>query len=480
MYGGAAGRRWMNIRPVSGTMFQRRDIPPVLLLLLLIILVMLTLSQILVVHNGRYGRNIHSLRKIQMELRELDVGIQRLLLQNVPSVELNRKLLQNEINKRRVRDLLDQATRGTIFTPVKRVRAKGLIHRTRKDRTMQAHNYHSAYRTRTRFGIQRDGQEQLRMRQPGNRLTKALVDLGNLTESKEYNVKSLAVAEGSKSVRKLRYCPAIPPGLTGKVFSNLRHSHNNSMAEVVLKNPSLGPGGSFRPRNCLARHKVAVIVPYRDRMEHLTILLSHLHPILQRQQLNYRIFVVEQYGHDTFNKARIMNIGFLEAMKLAPYQCFVFHDVDLVPEDDRNMYTCPAQPRHLSVAIDEMGYKLAYPELVGGVLNMRTEHFERANGYSNLYWGWGAEDDDMAYRILHIGLKITRPPDYVARYKMIKHTKRKPSDWRKRAKLLYLSTRRFQVDGLNSLHYKLIHVKEEPLYTHILADIGKAPKGFST
>ena len=42
--------------------------------------------------------------------------------------------------------------------------------------------------------------------------------------------------------------------------------------------------------------------------------------------------------------------------------------------------------------------RLAYEELVGGVLNMRTEHFQRVNGYSNLYWGWGAEDDDMAYR----------------------------------------------------------------------------------
>lgn len=40
---------------VARKMFKRRDIPPVLLLLLLIILVMLTLSQILVVHNGRYG-----------------------------------------------------------------------------------------------------------------------------------------------------------------------------------------------------------------------------------------------------------------------------------------------------------------------------------------------------------------------------------------------------------------------------------------
>jgi predicted glycosyltransferase involved in capsule biosynthesis len=42
--------------------------------------------------------------------------------------------------------------------------------------------------------------------------------------------------------------------------------------------------------------------------------------------------------------------------------------------------------------------RLAYPELVGGVLNMRREHFLLVNGYSNLYWGWGAEDDDMAYR----------------------------------------------------------------------------------
>ena len=48
--------------------------------------------------------------------------------------------------------------------------------------------------------------------------------------------------------------------------------------------------------------------------------------------------------------------------------------------------------------------RLAYEELVGGVLNMRTEHFQRVNGYSNLYWGWGAEDDDMAFRFAMHGL----------------------------------------------------------------------------
>ena len=52
-----------------------------------------------------------------------------------------------------------------------------------------------------------------------------------------------------------------------------------------------------------------------------------------------------------------MNIGFLEALKQYDYECFIFHDVDLIPEDDRNLYTCPEQPRHMSVAIDKFSYR---------------------------------------------------------------------------------------------------------------------------
>jgi GT2 family glycosyltransferase len=42
--------------------------------------------------------------------------------------------------------------------------------------------------------------------------------------------------------------------------------------------------------------------------------------------------------------------------------------------------------------------RLQYEMLVGGVLAMRRDQFKTVNGFSNEFWGWGGEDDDMAYR----------------------------------------------------------------------------------
>ena len=106
-------------------MFKRRDIPPVLLLLLLIILVMLTLSQILVVHNGRYGKNVHTMRKLQLELRQMDLNLHALMMQNVPSIELSKRLLQNEINGNKVARIMAEASRPNQSAVPPRARTGG-------------------------------------------------------------------------------------------------------------------------------------------------------------------------------------------------------------------------------------------------------------------------------------------------------------------------------------------------------------------
>uniref|UniRef100_A0A2C9KEJ0 Galactosyltransferase N-terminal domain-containing protein n=1 Tax=Biomphalaria glabrata TaxID=6526 RepID=A0A2C9KEJ0_BIOGL len=57
---------------------------------------------------------------------------------------------------------------------------------------------------------------------------------------------------------------------------------------------SLKLGGHFSPASCKSKHKVAVIVPFRDREVHLKIFLIHMHPFLQRQNIEYSIIIVEQ------------------------------------------------------------------------------------------------------------------------------------------------------------------------------------------
>ena len=121
-------------------MFKRRDIPPVLLLLLLIVLVMLTLSQILVVHNGRYGgRSVHNIRKLQLELREMDINLHSLMLQNVPSIELNRRLLQNQINAERIATIIRQAAEPQLTTKTASTVEGHGLHQEYQQKNHQSH-----------------------------------------------------------------------------------------------------------------------------------------------------------------------------------------------------------------------------------------------------------------------------------------------------------------------------------------------------
>ncbi|KJH44759.1 N-acetyllactosaminide 3-alpha-galactosyltransferase [Dictyocaulus viviparus] len=213
-----------------------------------------------------------------------------------------------------------------------------------------------------------------------------------------------------------------------------------SIEELERKYQYLQPGGHFTPTDCKALSKIAVVIPFRDREEHLKILLNHMHNFLTKQKLDYAIIVVEQIDGQIMNRAKLLNVGFVESKKLYDWQCFLFHDVDVLPEDDRNLHTCPFEnPRHMAVALNKFDYKLAYEGMFGTSSALTTEQFLKTNGFSNRYWGWGGEDDDM----------------YTScRYKLLTLTKR---DW--------------SIDGLNSLSYKLVNITFKRLYTHILVDL---------
>ncbi len=86
-----------------------------------------------------------------------------------------------------------------------------------------------------------------------------------------------------------------------------------------------------------------------------------MHPFLTRQRINYGIYIVEQSNEDLFNRALLMNIGFIESIRDETnfnYDCFIFHDVDFIPEDLRNLYTCDSEvPLHFAVAVEQYRYR---------------------------------------------------------------------------------------------------------------------------
>lgn len=257
-------------------------------------------------------------------------------------------------------------------------------------------------------------------------------------------------------------CPLIPNGLVG----NRKVNKTPPTWEDMERNYSLIQNGQYKPKNCKSRQNVAILIPFRDRESHLRIFLNHMHPFLMRQQLQYGIYVVEQTKELKFNRGILFNIGFKEASNDSYYDCFMLHDVDLLPENDFNIYTCPADhPKHLSVAIDKFNYKLPYLTNFGGVTAVTKEQFEAINGFSNIFYGWGGEDDDLYNRIIWAKMSANQAINGVGRYSSLRHKDavKNPN----RSIILNSGKGRMWKDGLNSLKYKVIQKTYKKLYVHI-------------
>lgn len=58
-----------------------------------------------------------------------------------------------------------------------------------------------------------------------------------------------------------------------------------------------------------------------------------------------------------FNRAMLMNVGYIEALNYTQWDCFIFHDVDHIPLSHGNFYGCSGMPKHFLSGADRWGYK---------------------------------------------------------------------------------------------------------------------------
>lgn len=144
-------------------------------------------------------------------------------------------------------------------------------------------------------------------------------------------------------------------------------------------------------------HKLGIIVPYRDRYKQLVRFKVSLKNWLSKFDIDYEIIVVEQDDGLAFNRGKLLNIGFLYSKKL---KCdyVIFHDVDMLPYDVDYSY-CDI-PLHMATDFITTGEfkRIVFDEYFGGVTLFPVDIFELVNGYSNKFWGWGYEDNELLYR----------------------------------------------------------------------------------
>lgn len=166
--------------------------------------------------------------------------------------------------------------------------------------------------------------------------------------------------------------------------------------------------------------KLSILVPYRDRHEHLIKFIPHMKEFfsINHPNIEYTINIIEQSNSKSFNRGKLLNVGFDLTKEHHDYFCL--HDVDMLPLNSECDYSCDQSPIHLAGAAKQFGYQMPYSTYFGGVTLFKKEHYVKINGFCNDYWGWGVEDDDLYSRCKINNLNVYKKN---GRYDSLPHKK---------------------------------------------------------
>ncbi|CAJ1370798.1 unnamed protein product [Effrenium voratum] len=93
--------------------------------------------------------------------------------------------------------------------------------------------------------------------------------------------------------------------------------------------------------NLQAPKRIALVVPFRDRGPHLEKFRDRIQSHISSWATKgikhmWKVFVVEQFDNQLFNRGYLFNVGFhfatLEEQKTGEkFDCVVMHDIDILP-----------------------------------------------------------------------------------------------------------------------------------------------------
>jgi len=158
-------------------------------------------------------------------------------------------------------------------------------------------------------------------------------------------------------------------------------------------------------------HKLGICIPYRNRKEHIESLIPHLTKELDKQGIEHTFYVGHQVDEKLFNRGAMKNIAAHYAFEDG-CDYVAWHDVDMLvynKEEEGVSYVYPENtPLHIATKLSKYKYGLGYDQYFGGVVLFTKEQAYKTNGYSNDYWDWGQEDDDLFWRCYYEGFTTGR------------------------------------------------------------------------
>lgn len=190
-----------------------------------------------------------------------------------------------------------------------------------------------------------------------------------------------------------------------------------------------------------------IIVPYRDRPEHLEVFTDHMAAYLP----GIPISVIEQADSKPFNRAKLLNIGVLECIDTH----YVMHDVDLLPV--KVDYTPTDGVTQLAGShIQQSGY-------LGGVTMWDSKTLSLVDGYNNEYFH-RAEDNEVMFQLFAHKIDwVERIGEFRPQYHPRTSPEFIPWLWQK------AQLPRKKEDGLSNCKYEL--VSRDQKYNHTLIKV---------
>jgi hypothetical protein len=217
----------------------------------------------------------------------------------------------------------------------------------------------------------------------------------------------------------------------------------------------------YKQTTPVATDTTLIIVPYRsssgqNRSKQLDAFIKHYS--------SFKVLVVEQREFGKFNRGALLNCGYDYAVSHYPeMNTFIMHDVDILMDsimlknyygqDDHDIV-------HMGLCVKGEKYKgdPKKSKFLGRVIRFSKEMYKKINGFPNTFYGWGGEDDAIAFRMekntlfrpneTDTGEEMqtendiidTRDPERVETHKK---------------ELVLLDTLQWKINGLNSLHYEV-------------------------